>query len=326
MERNYEDKYNIKLIGKVGEAIYNLPFYITKINDKDSEPYFQKYIFARYNPIDNCFYDFRGRNGDYLSIQNGDLSKLEVGMLINYSEFHEEWPEIVIPENPIIDKELVESKQLDYDALKKKYGDDLRFHRTNISLFMIIDSYCEKRIAEGKEVDPYIADIIYVIGREMGLKIATGGYVYDNRGYSYPEEIEMAVDGLYELLTLRFQEIDPFILPYEIHFNDRGYIPDDYKEFANQLVYVSGIYCDIPDIVNKIYSATYHRVDEKIIEQMRAQVPKFQFGKRESYYVPDSTKPNSNKQIIRRGTPCYNWSFLKKLSSNDGKKAKEFIR
>ena len=40
MERNYEDKYNIDLIGKKKTAVYKLPFYILKAEH-------DAYLFAR---------------------------------------------------------------------------------------------------------------------------------------------------------------------------------------------------------------------------------------------------------------------------------------
>ena len=320
MERNYEDKYNIDLIGKTGAVIYKLPFYILKAEH-------DAYLFARYNPIDDCFYDYRWRNNENINIQNGDLSKLESGMLVEYSEFEKDFPDIVIPENVVINKELVQRERLDYDALSKKYGNKLYLGIIKIPLFTIINNYFEKRIDEGKEVDPYFADIINIVGKEMGLKIRTQGNYYDNCGYDYPEEIEQVIDGLYKLLTLRFQGIKPFIYPYNIYFNNYGNITDDYTEFIKELEYVTGIKCGDTDVINTYKSVISRKTRfDVIIADLLQKNPKFSFGKETSYYVQDIFSPCVYRQTITRGTPCYNWPFLKKLSPKEGEKVMEYIR
>lgn len=326
MERNYEDKYNINLIGK---TVYKIPFYILEIENKNLPAHYQKYLFARYNPIDECFYDFRLHNGSYISIKNGyELSKLEEGMIVEYSEFDIGWPEIVIPKNCIVNKELVESKQLDKKALAEKYGKKLFNEEKIVILSNIINNYCEKRLEEGKKVDPYIADIMLVLGNEMGLKIGTSGNLYCNTGFTYPEEIEKVVAGLYELLTLKFQKTKPFIKPYSIHFNENGYIPNDYYNFICQLEYVSGISHQelTPDIINLIESDVYHQRDEESIKTLKKMTPKFYFGKKESYFDENDTDVNSHKYIITREKPNYKWPFLKKINDKEKEKTKTYIK
>ena len=326
MERNYEDKYNINLIGK---TVYKIPFYILEIENKNLPAHYQEYLFARYNPIDECFYDFRSHNGSYISVKNEyELSKLEEGMLIEYSEFDSGWPEIEIPKDCKVNKELVESKRLDKKLLEEKYGKKLFNKEIIITLSNIINNYCEKRLEEGKEVDPYIADIILVLGNKMGLKIGTGGNLYCNTGFCYPEEIEKVVAGLYELLTLKFQKTKPFIKPYSIHFNENGYIPNDYYSFICQLEYMSGISRQelTPDIINLIESDIYHQRDEDSIKTLKKMTPKFYFGKKESYYDENDTNINSYKHIITRGKPYHNWPFLKKLSGKEKEKVKTYIK
>lgn len=314
MQRNYEeDKRNIELIGRVGESISKLPFYVMQAKNRKLPPHYREYLFARYNPVDGCFYDYRWRKGTSLRLPNkDDLDKLEEGMLVEYSEFTRRHPDIVIPENCVINKELVKRGNLDYQALSEKYGEDL--WRRNASLFTIIENYCEKRITEGKDVDPYIADVINTLGIEMGLKIATGGSLYQNGGYRYPEEIEQIVGGLYELLSLKFQGVEPFCDPHSICFNAGGFVPTDYIEFNNQLEYISGTCCGDPDLVNYIESEKYHQAPKERIEELKRRVPKFYFGKNESFFVEDSNNPDSYKRVIRRGESYNNWSFLKRVS------------
>ena len=306
MENN--DMNNIKQIGRI--PISNEAFYILEFDDDPEIPNYDKEVlFARYNDVFKCFYDYRNRSLGSITFPNpSDINKFQVGLLVNYKEENLERPEIVVSDE--VNKEIVEKYRIDYRELSKKYG-NVRFD-DKCNLFDTINSYCENRISNGLDVDPYIADIVYIIGNAMGLKMRGNEFLGENLGFSYPEEMQRAVSGLYTLVNLKVNGVESFKEPMAFSFNEDGVISEVYDTFRKQLEYVCGISHEgiYSDIYNRLRSNPNLPLEEK--EDLKRQRPVISIHEDETLFYEDYAANHMPSIVLERGKSKYNWDFLNK--------------
>ena len=312
MEKINNDKYNIDNIGKT--PISNEDFYILEFDNDPEVPNRDKEIlFARYNPVFKCFYDYRIRNLGSITFPNSlDESKLQVGLLVDFSEENLDRPEIVASDDAEVNKEIVERYRIDYKAISKKY-EGKSLDGIECDLFDTINSYCEDRIKMGQDVDPYIADIVCIIGKAMGLKIRDKAFLNENIGFSFPEEMQRAVSGLYNLVDLKLNGIESFKNPTSFAFNGDGYISLDYDTFLRQLEYVSGISHEgiYSDVYNKVKEYTYNNTLSKAeIDDLKRKSPVISIHEDETLFYEDFTANRTPSIIVERGKTYFNWNFL----------------
>lgn len=209
------------------------------------------FMFAKYNPEYDCFYDFVYK--DYYEFDEEELSDAKVGQKVIKKESLCWGILDHLVNDEIVDKILVRESWL--NELERLHP-DLWPEKVEVpTTHSIIMDHFKNKARGGTKIDPYILGIVEVVSDAMDVRVRQRheGSFYKQLGLNYPEEVEVVIDVLYDLIVEKLKAKNEI----KFLFNNRGVKSLEYKEFAKEVERRSG-YSFESKIKNKISSAEYH--------------------------------------------------------------------
>ena len=197
-----------------------------------------------------------------------------------------------------------------YSFLKETHG--TAFFNRPINISEILDCLYD----EMENVDPYIADVVYLLSKAMGLKLAWDGPSFYNKvGFKYPEEVQLIAKIMYDIVSEKLNKGEQITLDL-CEFGMKG--PGN-EEFTKEIEKRSCFCADQlqSDLYYKIMSAKYNSGDgekEDIVKNMSdlsLMKPVVLITGKEATYYYNILDENAKVEKVYANQSIYNWSFKK---------------
>lgn len=247
-------------------------------------------IIAKYNPKYQTFYDRKRISA--LEFYNIEKTGLKIGSKVEETEGGEfkvgEVQEEII--------KIINEKEQQEKEWEEKHPDLWPSFQSTPTTTSIIDNYFNKEIEAGKKVDPYILEIVHILSEAMGIKVRWrhGGRMYNQLGFDYPEEVEISIRAIYDLIE---EYLDNNEKTFMFVLYEYGKCNDEYKNFKKELNKRTG-FSFSSDLQYEIDDEKYHGENFGFSERYRKlsiQKPTIYISRKETTYCYDIANSNSTK-------------------------------
>lgn len=200
--------------------------------------------------------------------------------------------------------QVAEARKKRQEELKNKYSDSFGEYQTIPSTKSIIDDYFTQRKSKGQDINLYTVGIVDLLSEAMGLKIRrrSGGKMYDQLGFDYPEELQDVVGAMYDIISEYLAELEDneTVMFNLCEFGKKGKEYDDFtKEIEKRTGYSHNSITS--ELEKQQHSEHYHGENFGFSQRyasLMKQKPTIYISKKETTYAYDRSESNAGRKTI----------------------------
>lgn len=200
--------------------------------------------------------------------------------------------------------QVAETRKKRQEELKNKYSDSFGKYQTIPSTKSIIDDYFTQRKSKGQDINLYTVGIVDLLSEAMGLKVRrrSGGKMYDQLGFDYPEELQDVVGAMYDIISeyLAGLEDNETVMFNLCEFGKKG---KEYDDFTEEIEKRTGYSHNsiTSELEKQQHSERYHGENFGFSQRyasLMMQKPTIYISKKETTYAYDRSESNAGRKTI----------------------------